>query len=344
MANLKDKITKLETSFFEELKSSSTIEQIEEVRVKFLSRKGLVQDIMAEIKNFSVEEKREWGPKLNKFKTDLEESFEKQKEKIQKQILKQEISKKQNFDVSSTKINVSQGNLHVLTKLTQQIENIFLSMGFKPVYGPEVETDFYNFEALNIAKDHPARDMQDTFWLNTPEMLLRTHTSSVQIRTMEKSNLPLAVVATGRVFRNEATDASHDYMFNQLEGLYIDKNVSMANLFGTIKTFLSALFDGKEISIRVRPSFFPFVEPGAEIDMTCPFCENGCSVCKKTKWIEILGAGLVHPNVLKSVGIDPNKYSGFAFGMGATRLAMLKYGIKDIRLLHSGKIDFLKQF
>jgi len=217
-------------------------------------------------------------------------------------------------------------------------------MGFERADGPEIETDYYNFEALNIPEDHPARDMHDTFWLTLPNMLLRTHTSTVQIRAMEQRDKPLAIFAPGRAYRNEETDASHDFMFTQLETLLIDKNVSMANLLATAKTFLQKIFNKQNLEIRVRPGYFPFVEPGVEIDAQCPFCTQGCSVCKKTRWIELLGAGLVHPNVLKYGGVDTDIYSGFAFGLGIERLAMIKHGITDIRLFHQNKESFLKQF
>ena len=217
-------------------------------------------------------------------------------------------------------------------------------MGYEILDGPEVETDFYNFQALNIPADHPARDMQDTFWLTLPGFLMRTHTSSVEIHTMVNRKPPLAIVVPGRAYRNEATDASHDFMFMQLEGLFVDKNVSLAHLFATVQTFLQNLFEKKDLTIKVRPSYYPFVEPGVDIIMSCPFCPQGCSVCKRTRWIEIAGAGLTHPAVLEACKINPNEYSGFAFGFGLTRLVMLKYGITDIRLLHSNKIEFLKQF
>ena len=217
-------------------------------------------------------------------------------------------------------------------------------MGYEIINGPEIDTDFFNFETLNIPKDHPARDMHDTFWLDIPNMVMRTHTSSVQAHAMLEKKPPLAVATPGRCYRSEATDASHDYMFMQCEILFIDKNVSLSNLFATAKVFLQNLFGKNDLKIRVRPAYFPFVEPGVEMDITCPFCKTGCSVCKKTCWIEIGGAGLIHPNVLKSCNINPEEYSGFAFGFGLTRLVMLKYGINDIRLLHSTKLEFLKQF
>jgi phenylalanyl-tRNA synthetase alpha chain len=217
-------------------------------------------------------------------------------------------------------------------------------MGWHIADGPEVETDYYNFTALNIPDEHPAREMHDTFWLDVPGMLMRTHTSTVQIHTMKKKELPLAVFAPGRCYRNEATDASHDFMFTQGEGLVIDKNISIANLLAIAQTFLQEFFEKKDLKIRARPGYFPFVEPAIEIDASCPFCKNGCSVCKKTTWIELLGSGLVHPNVLRHGNINPDLYRGCAFGFGMERLAMVKYGINDIRLFHSSKLQFLDQF
>ena len=210
--------------------------------------------------------------------------------------------------------------------------------------GPEIETDYYNFEALNIPQNHPARDMQDTFWIDVPGLVMRTHTSNVQVRTMELHNPPFAIIAHGRTFRNEATDASHDCMFRQLEGLVVSEDASIAQLIATMQLFLRSYFKKESIKVRCRPSYFPFVEPGIEIDMSCPFCSSGCSTCKHSTWIEVVGAGLVHPHVLKAGGIDAQKYAGFAFGFGLTRLVMIKYGIKDIRLLHNPQIEFLKQF
>lgn len=230
------------------------------------------------------------------------------------------------------------------------MEQIFSDMGFAVMDGPEVESEYYNFEGLNIPADHPARDMQDTFFVKDKEqqkhgrLVLRTHTSPVQVRTMEKYGAPLRVIVPGRVFRYEATDASHDSTFYQVEGLLIDKNISLAHLKGVMKEFLSRLF-GKEVKVRFRPGYFPFVEPGLELDFSCLICnEKGCSVCKRTGWVEFMGAGMVHPNVLKAGGIDSKIYQGWAFGFGLTRLVMMRYGIDDIRLLQSGDIRFLKQF
>ena len=227
---------------------------------------------------------------------------------------------------------------------SKEVEDIMMSMGYDIVNGPEIEHDYYNFEALNIPKDHPARDMQDTFWLKQSPWLMRTHTSPVQIHAMESRKPPLAISVSGRCYRPESIDASHETMFLQTEALLVDKNISMAHLIGTAKAILQSLFHKKNLKLRIRPGYFPFVEPGIEIDIACPFCKGHCSTCKQSGWLETIGAGLVHPNVLKAVSIDPKTYSGFAFALGLTRLAMLQYGINDIRHFHSGDTGFLKQF
>jgi len=252
-------------------------------------------------------------------------------------------TKKELFDPTIPGEKTESGSLHPLTLVLKKVEKIFGQMGFSVVLGPEVETERYNFDALNIPKDHPARDMWDTFWLKGGK-LLRTHTSPVQIRYMEKNNPPIKIIAPGRIFRHEATDASHEINFYQLEGLVIGKDISAANFKAIIQEFFSRFFS-KVIEARLRPSFFPFTEPSFEVDMSCVVCEGtGCSVCSQTGWIELMGAGMVHPNVLKAGGINPKHWQGFAFGIGIDRLAMMKYKIDDIRLLYSGDLRFLKQF
>lgn len=344
MNNLTQLIKETQSHFETALSSTKTIEQLEEYRIQFLGRKGSITSLMTIFKDLSIEEKRTQGPLLQSLKTDIETRLEAKKQQLLLEAQEAAIAKQKYFDVTASKPESLKGTLHIYTQIIEQIEDIFISMGYSIADGPEVETEYYNFQALNIPADHPARDMQDTFWLTLPNKLMRTHTSNVQARCMEKGNLPLAIIAPGRVYRNEATDASHDFMFTQVEGLLIDKNISMANLLATTKTFLAALLENPDITIRVRPGFFPFVEPGVEIDASCPFCTHGCSTCKKTGWIELVGAGLVHPNVLECSGIDPEKYSGFAFGFGIERLAMIKHRINDIRLFHSGPIPFLNQF
>ncbi len=351
-------LQKLQTDFNQALLQAEHELALEQVRVKFLSRQGLIPEFVKQIKNLAPEDKIKFGPQLQAFRQTSEQAYLARKDLLTiqaTQINSQPVSFKNNFNHKTNNLNFKLdptgelpnqqfGSLHPYTQVIEKLENIFISMGFRIVEGPELETEFNNFTALNIPDDHPARDSQDTFWLRLPQQLMRTQTSPVQIRELSKQELPVAVIAAGRAYRNEATDASHDFVFMQLEGLLVDKNISVANLLGTLKICLRAIFERDDLEIRVRPGFFPFVEPGLEIDMLCPFCTVGCSVCKRTRWVEIVGAGLVHPNVLKACGINAQEYSGFAFGFGLTRLVMLKYGINDIRLLHSGKLDFLEQF
>lgn len=330
--------------FLQALNAAQSKDALEHVRLTFLSRKGSLATLMHQLKTLSPEQKRTVGPTLNALKRECEQLFTTKARNLTIAALKKAEQQHAHFDVTAYHPNQEYGTLHPLTQVTRDIEDSFMSMGYTIVTGPEVETERYNFEALNIPADHPARDMQDTFWLNVPGLLLRTHTSPVQIHAMEKQKPPIALLATGRCFRHEATDASHDIMFSQAEGLFIDTGISIGNLIATARTVLQKLFGKKKLSVRTRPGYFPFVEPGIELDMSCPFCKTGCSVCKHTRWIEMMGAGLVHPNVLKHCNIDPEQYSGFAFGLGLTRVAMLRYGINDIRLLHRNKKAFLKQF
>ena len=344
MNNFHEKIKIIKSNFDKEISEAKNLKIIEDIRIKFLGKKGFIPLLMSGLKDLSIENKKKFGPILNSSKEEIEEKIKKTKEEIERKKAQAKNLKKENFDVTSYKPNNLQGNLHVYSKLIEEIENIFISMGFDLFDSPEVESDYFNFTALNVPQDHPARDMYDTFWLNKKSMLMRTHTSPAQIHVMQSKPLPIAGIIIGRAFRHEAIDASHDFQFMQCEGILIDKNVTLSNLFAITKKFLQELFKNKDLDIRIRPGFFPFVEPGIEIDMRCPFCKNGCSVCKKTTWLEIFPGGLIHPNVLKSGGINPEKYSGFAFGFGLTRLAMLKYNINDIRLFHGGKIKFLEQF
>lgn len=343
MKNLKDTITALQKEFTQALEQATTHDALEQVRVTYLGRKGSIPGLMASIKALSPEQKREFGPKLNALKTSAEEAFNKKKQTLVIKQIRNEQEQQKYFDVTAYKPQELKGTLHILTQIIKQLEDIFISMGYQIIDGPELDTDYYNFQALNIPADHPARDEHDTFWINDT-MLLRTHASTIQIHSMEKQQPPLALFAPGRCFRNEATDASHDFIFTQAECLFIGKHVSLAHLMATAKVFLQRFFEKEDLEIRVRPGYFPFVEPGLEIDASCPFCTKGCSICKKTGWIELLGAGLVHPNVLECSDIDTTIYSGFAFGVGLERLAMIKYGINDIRLFRSSKIAFLDQF
>jgi phenylalanyl-tRNA synthetase alpha chain len=344
MQQVKEEIEKVHNLLTNALRKAQTQKEIEQVRINFLGKKGSIPALFQKLKTLSTEEKHVIGPLLNELKQHAEEKIKESKTEFIDKQAKAAEQKKRNFDVTAYKTGVPQGSLHLFTSFIEEIENIFLSMGFDVFDGPEVETDEYNFSALNIPQDHPARDMVDTLWLTKPGMLLRTHTSTIQIHAMKKGKLPLAGIATGRTYRHEAIDASHDFTFMQCEGVLIDKNITLSHLFAYSKHLLQALFNTTNLDIRIRPGYFPFVEPGVEIDMRCPFCTNGCPVCKKTTWVEIFPGGLIHPNVLNGAGIDSEKYSGFAFGFGLTRLAMLKYGINDIRLFYSGKLKFLRQF
>ena len=344
MKNLSQKLESLQKERDALLKNATSLSEIENVRVSLLGRKGTVTELMEILKTLPLEEKKVIGPLLNQFKTETQTLIEKQLQKIEFDIQSQKNLLQKNFDVSAYRYNELKGTRHILTQIIEDLENVFISMGYSIADGPEAEHEFYNFEALNIAADHPAREEEDSFFLKIPSMLLRTQVSSIQARVMHNAKPPIAIVAPGRVYRKEATDQTHDFVFTQLEGMFIDKNVSVSNLLATARIFLQKVLEKDDLQIRVRPGFFPFVEPGLEIDASCPFCTNGCSICKKTGWIELLGSGLIHPNVLRAGNIDPAIYSGFAFGMGIERLAMLKYGINDLRLFHTNKIKFLDQF
>lgn len=330
-----------------ELANVATEHELDALRVAYVGRSGHVNNLMKQLKTMPLEEKRVFGPQVQELQQIITQELHAHQQKLATQILNHELEKHKNFDVTAhtpSTLDTTSGSLHPYTHLIEKIEDIFTSMGFAYAQGPEVETEWFNFEALNIPAEHPARDMQDTFWLTTQGLLLRTHTSSVQIHAMKNQQPPLAIFTPGRVFRHEATDATHDFMFMQCEGLLIDKNISLTHLCSLLKVFMRKLFEKNDLSIRLRPSYFPFVEPGLEVDISCIFCKTGCALCKKTQWIEMGGSGLVHPATLKACGIDPAIYSGCAWGIGIERLAMLLYGINDIRLFHSGKIEFLQQF
>ncbi len=344
MHELQKRISFIKDTFDKQLADARDLKILEDIRVSFLGKKSLITELLSEIKNLSLDEKKLFGPLLNQLRQDIESMIKERKEDLIINSAKAADFRKENFDVTTHQTGLLSGSLHPFTPFIERIEDIFLSMGYQILDGPELETDFYNFTALNIPEDHPARDMYDTFWVDLPNQLLRTHTSNVQVRAMESKNIPLAGIVPGRTFRHEAVDASHDFMFMQCEGFYVDKNVNLSHLFATAQTFLKALFKKSELDIRMRPGFFPFVEPGIEIDMRCIFCSSGCSVCKRSTWIEVFPCGMIHPNVLRAAKIDPSQYSGFAFGFGLTRLAMLLYGIDDIRHVYGGKVKFLEQF
>ncbi len=313
----------------------------ETYRIKYLGTKGLVKAIMGEMKNVAAENKKEAGQILNEFKVFAEAKYEALKASSDngQQTTSNEI------DLSLPANPLPLGSRHPISIIKNKIISIFQRLGFAVAEGPEIEDDFHNFTALNLPENHPARDMQDTFYISqNPDWLLRTHTSSVQVREMEKGKLPIRIICPGRVYRNETISARAHCFFHQVEGLYIAENVSFADLKQTLYFFVQEMF-GKDVKVRFRPSYFPFTEPSAEMDISCLICGGeGCSVCKKTGWVEILGCGMVHPNVLDNCGIDSNKYTGFAFGMGIERITMLKYQIKDLRLFSENDVRFLKQF
>jgi phenylalanyl-tRNA synthetase alpha chain len=312
----------------------------EEFRIKWLGTKGLVKNLMGEMKNVPNEKKKEFGQILNEFKQYAEAKYEELKSSNSNLKLKTS-----NLDLTLPGDDIPVGTRHPISLMTNRIISIFQRLGFAVAEGPEIEDDWHNFTALNLPEHHPARDMQDTFYVQqNPDWLLRTHTSNIQIREMQKGKLPIRIICPGRVYRNETVSARSHCFFHQVEGLYIDENVSFADLKQTLYFFAKEMY-GSDVKIRFRPSYFPFTEPSAEMDISCMLCKGvGCNVCKKTGWLEILGSGMVHPNVLSNCGIDPNKYTGFAFGMGIERPALLKYGINDIRLFSENDVRFLKQF
>jgi len=317
-------------------------EELEAFRIKYLGTKGLVKMIMGEMKNVAPEKKKDAGQLLNDFKLFTEATFEGFQNSFTNGTVE---SSSESIDVSLPGTSLPLGGRHPISIVQNKIISIFHRLGFAVAEGPEIEDDWHNFTALNLPENHPARDMQDTFYINqNPAWLLRTHTSSVQIREMEKGVLPLRIICPGRVYRNETISARAHCFFNQVEGLYIAENVSFADLKQTLYFFVQEMF-GDKVKVRFRPSYFPFTEPSAEMDISCLICGgDGCNVCKKTGWVEILGCGMVHPAVLDNCGIDSNKYTGFAFGMGIERITMLSYQVKDLRLFSENDLRFLKQF
>jgi len=332
-------IKETEKTFLSDISEVRDQKELEEVRIKYLSRKGSVALLFEKLKDVSREEKPLVGKELNQLKNLLEAKFLEVKEKVEENSDKQ----KKKIDLTLPGREIKIGSKHILTQTLDEMKSIFKGLGFSVYEGPELESDYNNFEALNFPPDHPARDMQDTFFV-TKDFLLRTHTSPVQIRVMTKSKPPIRVIMPGKVFRNEAVSARSHCQFHQVEGLCIDTDISFAELKGTLVAFAKQFY-GKDLKYRFRASFFPFTEPSAEMDITCFLCKgSGCRVCKNTGWLEILGCGMVDPNVLKAVGYDSEKYTGYAFGMGIERTGMLKYGLTDIRTYFDNDLRFLKQF
>jgi len=322
--------------------ASTTAEELEAVRVEVLGRKGVLAQLSKDMGKLTPGERAERGKFINAAKQTLEGACDRLRTSFENAVLARRLDAEW-MDLTVPAPGVRPGSLHPITQIQWEIEDLFRSLGFSVLDGPEVETEHHNFDALNIPPDHPARDMQDTFWLDGG-WLLRTHTSPVQVRGMEKLGPPLRMIAPGRVFRNESVDASHEHTFYQLEGMMIDRDVSVAHLIYFMKTLLTAIFK-REVTVRLRPGFFPFVEPGFELDIQCLICGGaGCPVCKQSGWVELLPCGLVNPHVLRMSGIDPTQWNGFAFGLGLTRLVMMRYAIDDIRWLQSGDLRFLRQF
>jgi len=340
---LLDKLKELESEAKDKIEAANSLEELKEIRVKILGKKGALTGLLRSLGDVDPEERPVIGKKANVLREELEEFF-KFREQVLRDAEKEGQWEKERIDVTLPGQPEQIGQIHPLNMILNEIREIFVGLGFQVAYGPDIESDFYNFEALNIPAEHPARDMQDSFYI-TDQFLLRTHTSPVQIRTMEKMapQLPVRVIAPGKVFRRD-DDATHSPMFHQVEGLAVDENISFADLKGTLLLFAREMF-GPDQKIRLRPSFFPFTEPSAEVDISCIMCSGeGCRVCSNTGWLEILGCGMVHPRVLEVSGYNPREVTGFAFGMGVERIAMLKYGIGDLRLFFSNDLRFLKQF
>jgi len=339
---MKEKLEQIKAEALRQIASSDALDKLNEVRVNYLGKKGELTAVLKGMKDVAAEERPKVGQLVNETREEIERVLEETVRKMEKAVreakMKQEV-----IDVTLPARKNNVGHRHPSTIALEEVERIFIGMGYEVVEGPEVEKDYYNFEALNIPADHPAKDEQDTFYI-TGDILLRTQTSSTQVHEMEKGRLPIRMIAPGRVFRSDEVDATHSPSFHQIEGLVIDRNITLADLKGTLAEFARELF-GEETKVKFRPHHFPFTEPSAEMDVSCFKCGGkGCSFCKGEGWIEILGCGMVHPHVLEMSGIDPEKYSGFAFGVGLERIALLKYEIDDMRLLYENDIRFLKQF
>lgn len=333
----------LKTEALEKIAASENVKELNGVRVAYLGKKGPITDLLKGMGKLPAEERPKMGALVNVVREEVTASLEQHMAILEEQAINEKLQS-ETIDVTLPGRPVQTGNAHPLTRVVEEIEDLFISMGYEIAEGPEVEKDYYNFEALNLPKGHPARDMQDSFYI-TEDILLRTHTSPVQARTMEaKGGEPIKIICPGKVYRRDNDDATHSHQFTQIEGLVIGEDIRMSDLKGTLSVFAKKMF-GDEREIRLRPSFFPFTEPSVEMDISCFKCGgSGCNVCKKTGWLEILGAGMVHPNVLEMAGYDSKRLTGFAFGMGPERIAMLKYGVEDIRHFYTNDVRFLSQF
>lgn len=339
---MKEKLAKIKEEALRQIEDSDALEKLNEVRVNFLGKKGELTTVLKSMKDVAPEERPKVGQMVNELRDEIERVLEQAKTKMEEKA-REAAMKREVIDVTLPAKRNLVGHRHPNRIVLDEVERIFIGMGYEVVEGPEVEYDYYNFEALNIPADHPAKDEQDTFYV-TNDILLRTQTSPVQVRTMEKGKLPIRMIAPGRVFRSDEVDATHSPSFHQIEGMLVDKGITFADLKGTLAQFARELF-GEKTKVKFRPHHFPFTEPSAEVDVSCFKCGGeGCRFCKGSGWIEILGCGMVHPKVLKMSGIDPDVYSGFAFGIGLERITLLKYEIDDMRLLYENDIRFLKQF
>ncbi len=339
---MKDQLSTLRIQFQSELSATQASKDVEQLKVKYLGKKGSIQELMQHLRNTPAEERPAVGQQINTLKEEITHLCDQALHSFSQAELAKRLGEEK-IDISLPGRKSYLGKAHPLSHMMEEIIQIFISMGFSVQYGPDIDSDYYNYEGLNFPPDHPARDMQDTFYI-TKEMLLRSHTSNTQLRVMENHQPPIRIVAPGTVYRNETISSRSHVFFHQVEGLYVDKGVSFADLFSTLDEFCDKLF-GRKVQTRYRPSYFPFVEPGLELDVACTSCNGkGCRLCKQSGWLEILGAGMVHPEVLKNGGVDPEVYSGFAWGMGLERLAMLRYGMKDIRMFTENDLRFLEQF
>ncbi len=339
-----NEINNLKNELESNIENIKSLNELNDIKVHYLGKKSKMQEFSNNMKNLSIEEKKECGKLINEFKKYADDLFNDIKSKLEIIELEEKLNKEK-IDVTLPATNINVGCIHPITKVINEIEDLFISMGYDVLEGPEVESDLYNFEMLNLPKGHPARDSQDSFYI-TDDVLLRTQTSPVQVRTMLNNleKTPIRIICPGKTYRRDNDDATHSHQFHQIEGLVVDKNISMSDLKGTLEIFAKKMF-GEKREIRFRPSYFPFTEPSIEVDVSCFNCgKKGCSICKNTGWIEILGAGMVHPNVLNACGYDSEKYTGFAFGIGPERIAMLKYGISDIRNFYINDQRFLKEF
>lgn len=339
-----EQISKVKEEALAKIAEAENLKQLQDLRIACLGKKGSIQALMSEMKSLPKEEKPAFGQKVNAAKQEVTAALEERQEVLRREELAQRL-KEEKIDITLAGRRMERGTVHPLMMIQQELEDLFIGMGYKVAEGPEVESDYYNFELANLPKDHPARDMQDTFYID-PNTLLRTHTTAIQMRELEKAGgkLPIKLVCPGKVYRRDDDDATHSHQFMQCEGLVVGEHITLADLKGTLEFMANAMF-GSGRKVRFRPSYFPFTEPSVEVDVSCPFCNGkGCSVCKGSGWIEILGAGMVHPHVLEMNGFDPEKCSGFAFGVGLERVAMLKYGIDDIRNFYTNDMRFLKNF